>query len=150
MGLTGQDVKEILKQFELDVNRLVGEWVIHGTLKLLVDYDDTISPYRHCTQEQCNEVIELVLEAMRIGAHIIIHTAGHENNYPNIHKYCVSKGIEVASINKNPVEMTFGNWGKPYGNWILDDRAGLIYSMRVLREAMKLVRFHNEKIKPNL
>ncbi len=147
-GLSEQDIQAIIDQFEHDVNRLVGEWIIHGKIMLLVDFDDTISPYRHCNEEQCEMVIKLVLKAMSVGAYIIIHTAGHSNNYPNIRSYCANVGIEVSAINKNPVDMVFGNWGKPYGNWILDDRGGLVYSMRVLEKAMENVGYYKEHIEP--
>lgn len=148
-GLYDHDIQEINGQFEDDVNRLTGEWIIHSILKLCVDFDDTISPWKHFNQIKCNEIINLVLRCQKIGAHIIIHTAGHIDNYDRIKNYCAGFGIEVASINKNPTDMHFGNWGKPYANWFLDDRAGLVYAKKVLARAADNVEFYLNNLKKN-
>lgn len=134
-----EHLEEIKKQFLEDVDRLVGEWIIHDDILLGVDFDDSISPYKHCSKEQCDDLVSIILRAQKVGATIIIHTAGHINNFGWIREYCANLGIKVASINVNPKEMHFGNWGKPYANWFLDDRAGLVYAKRVLERALEIV-----------
>ena len=122
-----------------DKERLVKEWLEHDNIILAVDFDDTIFHWRHRSQEKCDNTISLVKWAQSTGAHIMIHTASDTDRHPEIIKYCNSKGIKVDSINKNPIPMPYGNEGKPYYNWQLCDRSGLVYAEQVLEEAIKEV-----------
>ena len=59
-------------------------------------------------------------------------------------EYCKEIGINVNSINTNPIKLDFGNNGKVYANIYLDDRAGLLQALDILEETMKL--YENTKL----
>lgn len=122
-----------------DLERLVNEWVEHDKIVLAVDYDDTIFHWRHRSVDQCNKTLALVKWAQTIGAYIMIHTSSDEDRYDEISDYCKSKGLNIDSINKNPIDLPYGTQGKPYYNWQLCDRSGLKYAEEVLEEACKQV-----------
>lgn len=119
--------------------RLVNEWLEHDKIIIAVDYDDTIFPWKSSTQGQCDSRINLIKWCKTIGAYIMIHTCSDPDRYEEITVYCKSHGLEIDSINKNPIELPYGNSGKPYYNWQLCDRSGLSYAVEVLREAAEEV-----------
>ncbi len=122
-----------------DIERLVKEWIEHGKIVLAVDYDDTLFHWKYNSKEDCDKVMELVKWCKTIGAYIMIHTASNESRYSEITEYCISKGLFIDSINQNPIELPYGNEGKPYYNWQLCDRSGLDYAYTVLEGAAKQV-----------
>ena len=75
----------------------------------------------------------------------MIHTCSDEARHDEIMEYCKSKGLEVESINKNPIDLPYGNEGKPYYNWQLCDRSGLEYASKVLEEAAEEVLWIKQK-----
>jgi len=48
-------------------------------------------------------------------------------------EYMADHGIKISSINKNPIDLPFGNHGKIYYNHLLDDRAGLESALKILK-----------------
>ena len=128
-----------------DIKRLTDEWLRHKKIILAVDYDDTIFPFKHATKKECLEVIEIVKWAQEVGAYIMIHTASPKSRHEEITDYCLNHGLVIDSINKNPIaDLMYGNEGKPYYNWQLDDRSGLYYGLDILIEAGIAVRETNE------
>lgn len=119
--------------------RLIDEWKLHGKIIIAVDYDDTIKPWRTATQEECNNVIEVLKESQLVGAYITIFTCRNvtdEESRKEIIDYCESHGLRIDSINKNPFPLPYGNDGKPYANVYIDDRGSRDSSVLQLREAM--------------
>jgi hypothetical protein len=117
------------------VERLYKEYTKHRRLVLAVDFDDTLYPF-HGTNYNCNKVIEIVKEAQAMGFYITIFTASRAERHPFIIEHTKSIGIVPDSINKNPIELPFGNEGKIYYNLFLCDRAGLAESFRILRKLL--------------
>lgn len=130
-----------------DIERLTNEWLEHDKIVLAVDYDDTIFHWRHRSVEKCNKTIKLVKWVQSIGAYIMIHTSSDEDRYPEILEYCNSIGLKVDSINKNPIDLPYGTQGKPYYNWQLCDRSGLVYAEHVLEKAAEIVLTEKRKSK---
>jgi len=118
------------------IKRLVEEWNLHGKIIVAVDFDDTICPWKLTNQQKCDKVIELLKEARRVGAYIVIFTACKQNRYEEIRKYCDSKDLHIDTINQNPIDLPYGNQNKIYANIFLDDRAGLDQALDTLQEAM--------------
>jgi hypothetical protein len=129
------------------VDRLVNNWRQHGKIIIGVDFDDTIAPYMFNEQSTCNEVINLVREAIKTGAYIVIHTACNPDRHREILEYCSSVGIIVSSINKNPISLPYGEKGKPLCNIYLDDRAGLNEACNILQQAIYVIRGERESSK---
>tara|TARA_R110000851_G_scaffold160786_1_gene304086 strand:+ start:11147 stop:11563 length:417 start_codon:yes stop_codon:yes gene_type:complete len=122
-----------------DKERLVNEWLEHGKIVLAVDYDDTIFHWRHRSQKECDETIRLVKWAQTTGAYVIIHSCSDDDRHDEMLAFCHFKGLEIDTINKNAIELPYGQQGKPYYNWQLCDRSGLQYASEVLEEAIKEV-----------
>lgn len=134
-----------------DKERLINEWLEHDKIIIACDYDDTIFPWRHATQEQCNNIIKLVKWCYTIGAYIMIHTSSDKDRYEEIRQYCKKHGIVISSINENAIKLPYGKEGKPYYNWQLCDRSGLPYAYRVLEAAAReVITIKRSKINNNL
>ena len=118
------------------INRLTEEWRQHGNIVIGVDFDDTISPWKLANQEECDKVIHTLKEAKNVGAHIVVFTACKEDRYEQILAYCKKKDLRVDAINKNPIDLPYGNTTKIYANIFLDDRAGLESALVILNESM--------------
>ncbi len=127
------------------VERLLTEWRKHGQLIVACDFDDTVFPF-HGTGSTHDQVIQLVRECSDLGWHIVIFTASNPERYPMMREFLESRGIKVAAINQNPIELPFGKWGKPYYNICLDDRAGLSAAYEQLREVVRHVKKVREAV----
>lgn len=131
--------------------RLVTEWNKYGKIALAIDFDDTLCPWGFRSKEDLEEMdklISIVKKAKEIGAYITIWSACSSDRFPEITEYCKSKGLEIDSINTNPIELPYGNDRKIYANIYLDDRAGLNEALNILEKAMYLVRSNQQLQKP--
>lgn len=119
------------------IDRLTKEWNTHGKIVIGVDFDSTLYPYGTIdNSEDIAKVIVLLKDCRFVGCYIMIHTASSELRHPEIKTYCEEIGIKVDSINSNPINLPYGNEGKPYANIYLDDRAGLNEACTILSEAL--------------
>ena len=121
------------------LDRLETEWEQYGKIMSACDYDDTLSPWK-LEGFDPSRVIEILKAAKQTGAYLVIFTACHENRYPEILDYCKSQGLEIDGINKNPLDLPYGNDRKIYANIFLDDRAGLNEALTILEMAMYRIR----------
>lgn len=122
------------------VERLTKEWQSYGKIIIGVDFDSTISPYKTIDNvEDIYRCCSLIKRAKSIGAYVVIHTCCSPDRYVEITDFVKSIGINVDSINKNPIKLPFGHQNKPYANIFLDDRAGFIEAMDILEEAMNTI-----------
>ena len=104
------------------LERLENEWTTHGKIIIACDFDDTISPWRMHNAD-FKRVIDVLKAAKQTGAYIVIFTACNAERYDEIRKYCSDAGLEIDTINQNPIELPYGNSGKVYANIFIDDRA---------------------------
>lgn len=123
------------------LDRLEKEWREHGKIVIAVDYDSTIFPYH--TIDNDND-IERVIKTLKIaketGAYIAIFTCSSPDRHDEIRDYCKTKGLDIDSINENPIHLPYGHHGKIYANIYLDDRAGLNEALNILEFAMYKIR----------
>ena len=123
------------------IDRLALEWNQHGKIIIAVDYDSTILPWSSIDNRgDIERAIKLIREAQLTGAYIVIFTASTSDRHPEIIEYCKSKGIEVDSINSNPIELPVGYNGKIFYNINLCDRSGFTEAMDILESALYLQR----------
>lgn len=123
------------------IERLVKEWKKHGKIVLSVDYDSTIFPYPTIdNQEDIERTVKLVQIAYETGAYIVIFTASPEGRHEEIQAYCEKIHLPINAINRNPIDLPFGNEGKIYYNINLCDRSGLTQALDILETAMYIVR----------
>lgn len=127
------------------VDRLVREYKKHGKLIICVDFDDTLFNFHSgdYTLEQNEidhkQVLDLLRECKRRGFYVTIFTASVPTRWERMRKYCSDMGIEVDSINKNAIELPYGNHGKIYYNILLDDRAGLYAAVETLQKFFEVI-----------
>jgi hypothetical protein len=119
-------------------SRLVREWQKHPKLIIAVDADDTVLPY-HLNGDTHERVWEILKVCYHKGFYIVGFTASIPSRYSMIEQLFIEKGISLSGINKNPIELPFGNWGKIYYNILLDDRAGLGQALDTLEIALTLI-----------
>jgi len=117
------------------IDRLFREWKQYGKIIIACDYDDTISPWG-LKDNDCEKVIKILRIAKETGAYLVIFTACTEDRYKEIEAFCDEKGLEIDTINQNPIKLPYGNDKKIYANIFLDDRAGLKESLSILESAM--------------
>jgi len=124
------------------INRLVNEWLKNGKLIIACDLDDTIIPYNEEIKDNCQKVVDLILECQKVGIIFIINTARGEKQLENARNQVEELGIEVHGVNQMHEE-----WGRPYGingkvyaNIFLDDRGGLMENYWILSEALSIVK----------
>ena len=123
--------------------RLFKEWVSRGKIIIAVDYDDTIRSSSFLGNDKdMARTIKLVKKAKEIGAYIVIFTAAKRERYNEIIGYCRKLGIDIDTININPIPLEFGNDGKIGYNIHLCDRSGLKESLKVLKRTMKAYKFY--------
>ena len=121
--------------------RLIQEWNQHGKIVLAIDFDSTISPWG--TINNLNDIkraISIVKLAREVGAYLTIWTACNSDRFTEIKKYCNSIGLNVDSINENPINLPFGLHKKIYYNFLLDDRASLVEALNMLEYCCYRVR----------
>jgi thiol-disulfide isomerase/thioredoxin len=126
------------------LDRLVKEWTEHGKIIIAVDFDDTISPWK-MTDFDFSKVIDILIKAKQTGAYIVIFSACSPERFDEIRNYCSSKGLEIDSINENPIPLPYGQHRKIYANIFIDDRAGLNESLNILEFAMYKIRGSKER-----
>lgn len=118
--------------------RLVKEWMEHGSLIIAYDYDNTVFDY-HGEGQDYSRVIKLLQECKQLGAYLYVFTSCGEEKYPAIESYLTTNNIPYDAINEAPANLPFKG-RKPYYNVLLDDRAGLKSAYHALRLAMFRVR----------
>jgi hypothetical protein len=116
---------------ELCFNRLLAEYRLHKRLIVAVDFDDTVFDF-HKAGYQYEAVLRLLRRCTALGFYITLFTCSDPSEYARQIAYLLDYGVLVTSVNENPVQLPFGNHGKPYYNILLDDRAGLCAAYQTL------------------
>lgn len=130
-------------------DRLYQEWTQHGKVVIGVDYDDTISPWKFKDSESLmfiDKTIQLLKVAKQTGAYIVIFTACAPDRHSEIKDYCKKQGLDIDSINSNPIELPYGKHGKIFANIFIDDRAGIHEALEILEDTMYKIRSDKNKI----
>jgi hypothetical protein len=131
---------------ELCIERLYKEYQKHNRLIIAVDYDDTLYDW-HGKGTTHEFVIDLMKRCKALGFYVVIFTASKVERHTSIRVYCAEKGIEIDSINKNPIALPYGNEGKIYYNIFLCDRAGLRSSYYILEQVVtRIEKERREKV----
>lgn len=117
--------------------RLLNEWIKYGKILISVDYDSTISYWPTINNKpDIERTISLLKQAFNIGAYIVIFTCSDVDRYEDIQKHCEELQLPINAINKNAIDLPYGNNGKIYYNINLCDRSGLVEACNILEEAM--------------
>lgn len=126
------------------VERLIAEWRKHPRLIVALDYDDTVFDWRSVGSDH-KVVLDLIRECQKLNFYIVMWTASDPARFPFIQEFMRNAGIDVSSINENPIELPFGNHKKIYYNILLDDRAGLSASVKILQRVINRIKEETEQ-----
>jgi MoaA/NifB/PqqE/SkfB family radical SAM enzyme len=130
------------------INRLVKEWIKNEKLIIACDIDDTILPFNEEIKNNCDKMVELILECQKEGIIFLINTARSKKQLENIVDRVESLGIKVDGVNQMHKEWNkdYGINGKLYANIFLDDRSGFMESYWTLFESLSIVKQERKKI----
>lgn len=123
------------------IQRLANEWHVHGRIVVAVDYDSTLFYWPTIeNQEDIQKVIRILKDVQQVGAYIVVFTASSKERFNEIINHCNKIGINVDSINENPIPLPYGHDGKIFYNINLCDRSGLNEALDTLETAMCIQR----------
>lgn len=123
--------------------RLYNEWTRHPKLLIACDFDDTVFDF-HKNDNDHTMVINLLKKCNELGFYVTLFTASKAERYDFMLKHMEELGVKIDAINKNVVELPYGNHGKIYYNILLDDRAGLGQAYTVLSSIIEMIKIANE------
>lgn len=113
---------------------LIEAYKKHNNIIIGVDFDDTIFSFNQIDyiKERCDKVVTLL---MSLKMNVILCLFSVADDQSLVYKAHIMDlyGIKPQYINESPVK----NWGdcnKPYFNILLDDKAGLNESIKILEE----------------
>lgn len=115
--------------------RLKNEYLKYRSLFIAFDFDNTVFDC-HKTGDTYPIVEKLLIEAKKLGFKLILFTANENELLQNAILYCKNRGYEPDYINESPVMNTH----KPYYNLLLDDRAGLGESVKLLADLIEWIK----------
>ena len=116
--------------------RLLNDYVEHRNLIIAFDFDNTIYDY-HQKGYSFNDVLDLLRECSELNFTMVLFTANEDDEkLVFAKKYCADRHIRVDYINESPIMKTI----KPYYNILLDDRAGLEESYRILKKVITIIK----------
>ena len=121
--------------YEHCLSRLQEELNKHKQLIIAYDYDDTVHDF-HNKNRTYDDVISLLQTYKELGiGKFICFTASKKNRYKEIQDYLIKNNIPCDKINEGFEGCP--NGGKIYYNILLDDRAGLFTSYKLLKDLLK-------------
>ncbi len=123
---------------DIALKRLFREYDAHPRLIVAVDFDDTVFDY-HGVGSTHDKILETVKLCKKANFYVVVFTASAPERFPFIKEFLENKGIVVDSINENPIPLPYGNHKKIFYNILLDDRAGLGESYKVLNSLLEYV-----------
>jgi len=123
-------------------DRLVEEYLKHGSLIVAVDFDNTLFDY-HNKGWQFPAVAELMKDCKSLGFKIVVFTGSAKERHSFIKDYCRSLGFIIDGVNEDVIDWHQDkslDWSqsKIYFNILLDDRAGLGEAYNTLRILVNL------------
>lgn len=113
--------------------RLRSELQKYGKLIIAYDFDYTVHPYRG--ESWTFEYVSNLLRKWRPYAHFVVFTASPKSRYPYIMEYLRKNNIPFETINEDVLKRE-EETRKIYYNVLLDDRAGLYETVKILEEIL--------------
>ena len=140
-------MKQIRHHANFYTNRLATEWLKNGKIIIGCDLDDTIIPYNEEVKENCQKMVDLILECQEEGIIFLINTARADHQLQRGKEQVEELRIVVHGVNQMHPEWDkhYGVSGKIYANIFLDDRGGFWDSYWTLSNALTIVKQERKK-----
>ena len=123
-----------------NVDRLLEQYKLHGSLIVATDFDDTLFDY-HKKGFDYPKVVELLLLCQAMGFTLImLTTVEDESKLVDNVKYCKLLGLDIKYVNEGPI---MPKARKPFFNIYLDDKAGLGQAYDILNQTVNLIKRNN-------
>lgn len=128
------------------VDRLFESYLKFGKLIIAVDFDSTLYDFYNEGSKH-NMVLDVIKQSYDDGHYIVVFTSSRVDRHDFIKNFIYEKrNVIVHSINKNPIDLPYGNDGsKIFYNILLDDRAGLLQSYNILKRTLTKIKRHKNK-----
>lgn len=133
-------MKQKIDHFLIENNvfeRLLKEYNLHKKIVVAYDFDNTVYDY-HNQGHIYNQVIKLIRRCKANGFELIVFTGSHSTRIEYIKKYLTENNIPFDRINENPIFFKSDS-RKIFYNILLDDRAGLLTSYKILNKLLNLI-----------
>lgn len=115
------------------LERLKSEYNKYKTLYVSFDFDNTIFDNHNLGLINTVKIIELLQKAKKAKFKLILYTICKNDSNLNFKlAFCKIFGIEPDYVNESPLLADVSRNKKPFYNILLDDRAGLGSSYRIL------------------
>lgn len=124
------------------IDRLYQEYKKHPKLIVAVDHDDTVFDF-HNKGYDYSDTINVLRRCQELEFFIVVFTGTPKEKWNDIFTYWEKMGIKITGINKNPINLPFGNDGKIYYNILLDDRAFLGGAIEILNKLIDKIELKN-------
>jgi hypothetical protein len=115
--------------------RLLAEYIKHGTLTVGFDFDSTVHDY-HKKGESYELVRQLLRDLKEINCVLICWTAYKDHTY--VVQFLEENNIPFDGVNTDGIQLPWES-RKPFFNALLDDRAGLIQTYTELLELVQTI-----------
>lgn len=119
-----------------NMERIITEYIKHGSLVIAYDFDGTVHDY-HKKGHTYEKVRDLIRDLKSIGCKCICWTAYKDHEY--VREFCKKHLIPLDGINTDGIQLPWTT-RKPFYNYILDDRSGLLQMYSELSLLVFLVR----------
>lgn len=123
------------------VDRLYKEYLSHKKLIIALDFDDTVFDFHNKGYDYI-DTFEVIHKCQELDFYIVLFTGTKPDKWAWQMQFLAERGIKIHSINKNPIDLPFGNDGKIYYNILLDDRTGLGQSIEILNKVIEKIEKH--------
>jgi len=120
------------------VQRLLTDYMRHGSIILAYDYDNTVFDW-HKKGYSFELVVNLIKEC-RPYAKFIVYTHSNDDRHDEIKKYLDEREIPWDTINEGIVWVNGKKEGKIFYSHFLDDRAGLKSAYYILEKTLAIIK----------
>lgn len=125
--------------------RLKDDYKKHNRLIIAYDFDDTISNFAKTkfpeAEGYANDRIIKLLKDYRNYAYFILYTARSGKEQINeALNYIAKYDIPINAVNENMPGIPFGSSAKIYYNVFLDDKCGLGWAYKALKQLLKEIK----------